>query len=89
MKYLGNALSFLGFVLGFVSAYYWFQASKVAVSPAWELEIRGDVDKNIMGWVTGNMIAFKKSGELNKRAALWTAAAVAVSTLASAIPLLG
>lgn len=69
----------MGFVSGLIAARYWHAASRIAVSPAWELEIRGDVFKNIMGWVTGNMIAFKKSGELNRRAALWTAAAVVFS----------
>ena len=79
MKILSVVLSIMGFVSGMIAAHYWHAASRVAVSPAWELDIRGDVCKNIMGWVAGNMIAFKKSGELNRRAALWTAVAVVLS----------
>jgi hypothetical protein len=82
LRTLSIVLSIAGFFLGVVSAGYWYRASKVPVSPAWEPEIRGDINKNIMAWVTGNMIAFKKSGELNSRAALWTAATVLVSALA-------
>jgi hypothetical protein len=89
-------LSAAGFALGLLSAYFWLKASEVSVSPAWELEFPRDViarspDKsendvvhnNIMGWVTGVMAAFKKSGELNRRAAIWTAVTVAVTSFAS------
>lgn len=85
LKILSVALSVFGVVCGLVSAYYWHAASKVIVYPAWELEIRGDTDKNIMGWVTGNMIAFKRSGDLNKQAALWTAATIVLSTVAGVL----
>jgi hypothetical protein len=85
MKTLSVVLSIVGLLFGLISAYYWHAASTVTVSPAWELEIRGDINKNIMGWVTGNMIALKISGDLNKRAALWTAATVLVSTIAGAL----
>lgn len=83
MKILNVALSIAGFLSGVVSAYYWYVASTVTASPAWELEIRGDINKNIMGWVAGNMIALKRSGDLNKRAALWTAATILISAIAS------
>ena len=85
LKILSVVLSVIGLLFGLVSAYCWHAASRVTVSPAWELEIRGDINKNIMGWVTGNMIAFKRSGDLNKRAALWTAATILVSTVASVL----
>jgi fructose-specific phosphotransferase system IIC component len=85
LKILSIVLSVVGLLFGLVSAYWWHAAGKVTVSPAWELEIRGDINKNIMGWVTGNMIAVKRSGDLNKCAALWTAATILVSTLASVL----
>jgi hypothetical protein len=76
---LGSAL--LSVVSGLVAAYYWYLASRVEISPAWPLDIHGDREKNVMGWVAGNMIAFTKSGKLNKRAARWTALAVASSAI--------
>ena len=83
IKILSVAFSVVGLLFGLVSAYCWHAARKVPVSPAWELEIRGDINKNIMGWVAGNMIALKRSGDLNKRAALWTAATILISAIAS------
>lgn len=83
LKDFSIVLSILGLIFGLIAAYYWLKASKVIIEPAWELKIEGDVNKNIMGWVTGNMIAFKKSGDLNARAARLTAVAVVVSLAGS------
>jgi hypothetical protein len=96
LKTVSFILSAAGFVLGLLSAYFWLKAGEVSVSPAWELELPRDViarspsksvndvvHNNIMGWVTGVMRAFKKSGELNRRAAIWTAVTVAVTSFAS------
>ena len=85
LKTVSVILSVIALLFGLVSAYYWHAASKAPIVPAWELEIRDDINKNIMGWVTGNMIAFKRSGDLNKRAAMWTAATILVSTVASVL----
>lgn len=83
LKSISVALSVLGLILGIISACYWLKASKIAIKPAWELEIRGDVNKNIMGHVAGTMYAFRKAGELNARAARLTAIAVVVSQVGS------
>jgi hypothetical protein len=96
LKTVSLILSVSGFAFGLLSAYFWLKASKISVSPAWKLESPRDVvarspnvsendvvSKNIMGWVTGAMTAFKKSGELNRRAAKWTAVTVAVTSFAS------
>ncbi len=72
---------------GLLSAYYWYDASKVGIAPAWTTE-SGELDKNIMAWVAGSMIAFTMSGKLNKRAAGWTALAVASGAIANFIPFL-
>jgi hypothetical protein len=85
LKVVSVAFSVVGCFLGLFSTYLWLVASKVSVSPAWELDIRGDINKNIMGWATGVMIAFKTSGKLNSHAARWTAATVAVTTIASVL----
>lgn len=83
LKTLSVILSVFGLLFGLISVYYWHAASKVIISPAWEIKIHNDINNNIMGWVTGNMIAFKKSSDLNKRAAFWTALTTLTSTVAS------
>ena len=83
LKDFSIVLSILGLIFGLIAAYYWLKASKVVIKPGWELEIRGDKHSNIMGWVTGNMIAFKKVGDLNARAAWFTAVALLVSLAGS------
>ena len=83
IKFMSFIISFFSFVSGLVSAYYWCRASMVKISPAWDLEIHGDSEKNVMSWLTGNMAAFSKSGRLNKRAAIWTAVTVVLATFAN------
>src|SRR5262245_59118635 len=68
---------------GLVAAWYWLRASKIGISPGWTVEPGGETDGNIMGWVTGCMIAFNLSGKLNKLAARWTAAAVAFGAISN------
>ena len=81
LTHISLVAALLSVISGRVGAYYWYLASRVEISPAWRLDIRGDSEKNVMGWVAGNMIAFTKSGKLNKRAAGWTALAVASSAI--------
>lgn len=80
LKLTSLVLAIIGSVAGLIAAHYWYRASKVAISPAWELVPSRELEtKNIMGWVTGNMIAFTSSGKLNKYAARWSAVAVMAS----------
>lgn len=86
MKLIGIVFAVISSVAGLIAAYYWYRATKIGISPAWELVPSREsetVEKNIMGWVTGNMIAFTSSGKLNKYAALWTAVAVATGGFSS------
>lgn len=82
-------LATISLATGLISAYYWHQASKVKVSPAWEPEIRGDRERNVMAWVTGNMVAFTESGNLNKLAAWYAAIAVASGAISNFISFVG
>jgi hypothetical protein len=88
MKLIGLLFALIALFSGLVSAYYWYRASLVKIAPAWKLEIEGDREKNIMGWVTGNMIAFRESGILNKQAALWTAVTVLFGAISSLLGVL-
>ena len=69
LKLINFALSMLAFVVGLYATYLWYKASKLGVSPAWELHLPRDViakspsvkasdvvDNNIMGWVSGVII---------------------------------
>ena len=88
MKTISVILALISCATGLVASYYWYQASKGQISPAWEPEIGGDREKNIMACVAGNMVAFTKSGKSNKRAALWTALAVVSGTTANLVGIL-
>lgn len=80
MKLISIVFAIVGSITGLIAAHYWYRASKVEISPAWELVPSREMEtKNIMGWVTGNMIAFTRSGKLNKYAARWSAVAVMAS----------
>ena len=88
MKGISFILALISLVSGLFATYYWYLASRVGISPAWEMEILGDRDKNVMSWVTGNTVAFTKSGKLNARAAWLTAISVACGTIANFLALL-
>jgi hypothetical protein len=97
LKIVTFILSAAGFLCGLRAAYLWWKASEYSVSPAWKLELPRDVPSksendvvhnNIMGWVTGVMSAFKKSGDLNRRAAIWTAITAGVTAFASLLSVL-
>lgn len=79
LKCISVVMSVFGFALGLIAAYYWLKASKIIIKPGWELKIEDNVNKNMMGWVTGVMTTFKKASDLNARAAWLTAAAVILS----------
>jgi hypothetical protein len=64
------------------------RSSRIKISPAWTPDIDGDREKNMMAWVTGNMIALTNSGKLNKNAALYATLAAVVDAAASAVSIL-
>jgi uncharacterized membrane protein len=82
VKVIALVCAFISLITGLVAAYYWYRASKVGISPGWKLE-SGEAEKNIMGWVTGCMIAITASGKLNKLAALLTAVSVAFGAISN------
>jgi hypothetical protein len=88
MNWSALVLALLGTITGVIAAWYWYRASRVKLAPAWETDIHGDVSGNMMSWVTGTMQAFKRSSDLNARAARWTAASVLLNALSAVIQLL-
>ena len=85
MRFVAMALAVIALVVGLNAARYRYQSSVIKIDPAWEQEIRGPIDKNIMGWVTGVMIAFRTASRLNQKAALWTAASVLLSAVSAIV----
>ena len=84
MKVIGLVLAFITLITGLVAAYFWSSASMVPIVPTWKIE-PGESDASMQGWQAGTMMAFSKSGELNKLAARWTAASVACGAISTFI----
>jgi hypothetical protein len=84
MKVIGLVFAFIALVTGLIAAYFWSRASMVPIVPTWKIE-PGESDASQQGWQVGTMMAFGKSGELNKLAARWTAASVALGAIGTFI----
>jgi len=89
MKEASIAFAAIALVTGLVAAWHWYQSSKVEIDPGWNPPGTGgriepvmpDLRQLDIEVATNN--AFRRSGQLNKVAALWTAASVLASALAS------
>ena len=84
MKMIGLVFAFITLITGLIAAYFWSRASMVPIVPTWKIE-PGESDASMQGWQAGTMMAFGKSGELNKEAARWTAVAVILQTIGTFI----
>lgn len=83
MKYASVALALLGLGCGGTAAWFWYCASKIAVSPMWS---RGESpfepvipELSQGGWISGLLEASAESARLNKIAALWTGGSILIS----------
>lgn len=75
-------------VIGFAAALYSLRASRIGILPGWSVE-PGDILLSQMGWVSGTMDAFAKSGDLNKKAAFLTLIAGVSSAASCAVGFCG
>jgi hypothetical protein len=83
LKNASIALAVIAFVVGLRAAYLWYKASTVHVMPMWDNH--GHIEPvdpvRAQGqWSVATQMTIMKSGELNRRGAIWTAAAVGFST---------
>src|SRR3546814_5271207 len=72
-------LAVLAFATGLRAAYLWYRASRVHVMPMWDNEGFIEPVDPVMAqshWTVATQQTISKSGELNQRGAIWTAAAV-------------
>lgn len=95
MSYLKLVSAFLGIaglVLGLYAAALWNNASKVVVKPTF-LKYDGiaplDLDMANAHWIAGLNEYVTESGDLNRKAAAWTAVAVLCSSLSGFAGMLG
>jgi hypothetical protein len=75
-------------IAGIGAARKWYESSKIHPKPNWKFEPVVPKLKS-MGWDAATLEAFQKAGELNARAAFWTAVSVVLSALSSILGALG
>jgi hypothetical protein len=75
-------LAITALLRGLMAAWRWYAASKIQPYPKWRIE---PVEPTLvqMGWTSATLEAFEKAGQLNARAALWTAASLILSGLSA------
>ena len=86
METIIKALTILTLISGGLSAYFWYQSSKVMIIPAEEvgnayrpLPVKGNTEE----WIEAIYRGIEKTGRLNKFAAFFTALAVSASVIVS------
>jgi hypothetical protein len=83
MRAISIGLAIIAFAAGLRAAHLWYKASTVHVMPMWDNQgyIEPVDPVRAQGeWSVATQMTILKSGELNRRGAIWTAAAVALST---------
>lgn len=91
MKVASIILAILAFIAGIRAAYLWYRASRVQIMPmcANDGHIEPvDPHQTQAEWIVALIETAAKSGDFNRRAAQWTAAAVVLSTAANLAGLL-
>jgi hypothetical protein len=86
---LSVGLATLSLLIGVLAAYYWWQASRVAIVPVWGEREPLDQTQALAGWVAGFNRAAELSGSLNKTAAILSGCAVVGSTIAGWVGTMG
>ena len=92
MRYTAILLSLLAAGAGAKAAWHWYVSSKVEIDPGWTLPGLGrsepvDEVQQSMEWLMATIRAFNEVATLNKIAAKWTAASVALSAAAAIVSL--
>jgi hypothetical protein len=85
LQVLSISLALLSSAAGLVAAWFWYRSSQVPAVPPWAavggIE-PGDPDLARSGWIAALLESTQEAGRLNKVAALWTAASVALGVAA-------
>jgi hypothetical protein len=70
-------LALTGFSCGLMSAWFWYRASMDVAIPTWVNPGSPEATR----WIVGLLVASNEVARLNKIAALWTAASVAIGVV--------
>ena len=86
LKTVSIVFAIAAFAAGIQAARLWYEASRVQIIPMWVND--GRIEPVNPGqaqaeWIVAIIETANKSGELNRRAAKWTAFAVILSTFAT------
>ena len=86
LKLASIIVAIVAFIAGLRAAQIWHRASRVEIVPMWVSD--GHMEPINQGqsqsqWTNAIIEAANKSSDLNRRAARWTAAAVALSTVST------
>ena len=85
MKITSIMLAAVAAIAGLIAAGFWLRASKVPIKPMWGGVEPGDERLSQMGWTMGMMQGFSISGDLNAKAARWTAVSVGLAGISRVI----
>ncbi|WP_369929889.1 hypothetical protein [Xanthomonas sp. NCPPB 2632] len=69
---------------GLKAAYLWWRASRIPVMPSWVVE-PGETVASLQGWMAATLDATHNANSKNACAAIWTAASVGLSGIATII----
>ena len=84
MKIAALILALASSALGLLSAWYWYRTSRIDPVPSWAKDCGTEPvipEIGTLGWIAGFLEASQASSALNRKAALTTAAAVALGAL--------
>lgn len=84
VRLISIGLTIFAFVAGRYATRLWLMASKIGPEPKWAVEPAEEMLSQ-MGWIAALIEASMKSGELNKRAALWTVITVPLGTISNVL----
>ena len=88
MKVASITLALIASATGIWSSWLWYRASRVQIMPMWQTEGRIeplDPTSAQAEWIVALLQTATKSGHLNRKAAVWTAATVLLSTIATLV----
>lgn len=88
LRILSISFALVALATGSRSAWLWHRGSRVQVEPLWVREgLIEPLDSTWAQaqWIVALLEAAKKSGDLNRKAAIWTAITVVLATLSTLI----
>jgi hypothetical protein len=83
-KNVSIGIAIFAFLTGLRAAHLWYRASQIQITPAWVKDGRIEPvapGQSQVEWTNAIIQAANNSADMNRKAAIWTAVAVALSTM--------